>query len=123
MTTSPSEGLWSPRSSLMQRGQLARWADARGWRVARVFEDPRSTGSQGPGPQLREALDRVASRESDGIVVARLNHLAVSLPVALDAIERVQAAGGTFISVYDGIDLGTPTGQLMLRLLRSVAEW
>jgi DNA invertase Pin-like site-specific DNA recombinase len=56
-------------------------------------------------------------------VVARLNHLAVSLSAALDAIERIQSAGGTFISVGDGIDLGTPTGQLMLRLLLSVVDW
>ena len=121
--SSPSDGIRSPRSSWMQRRQLARWADTRGWRVARVFEDAPSTGPGGPGPRLREALDRVASGESDGLVVARLNHLAVSLPVALDAIERIQAVGGTFISVSDGIDLGTRTGQLMLRLLLSVVDW
>jgi DNA invertase Pin-like site-specific DNA recombinase len=42
---------------------------------------------------------------------------------AVDTIERIQAAGGTFVSVCDGIDLGTPSGRLILPLLVSVARW
>jgi DNA invertase Pin-like site-specific DNA recombinase len=123
VTSAPSDGIGGPRSAWMQQRQVTGWARARGWRVARIFEDAPSTGSAGFGPLLCQALDRVASRESDGIVVARLNHLAVSLPAALEAIERIQSAGGTFVSVGDGIDLATPTGQLMLGLLLSVVDW
>ena len=72
---------------------------------------------------MREALHRVESGESDGIVAARLTQIGPSLGEALRSVERIQAAGGTFVSVGDGIDLSTPTGRLILRLLLSVAEW
>jgi Resolvase, N terminal domain len=110
-------------SAWLQRREISRWADRHGWRLARVVEEPVVAGSCPRRVALREALERVESRESDGIVVARLNRVGGSLDDALDAIERIQAAGGTFVSVCDGIDLGTPAGRLILRLLLSVAAW
>jgi DNA invertase Pin-like site-specific DNA recombinase len=71
---------------------------------------------------LQTALERVESRESDGLVVARFSHMGPSLADALATIERIQAAGGRFASVADGIDLDTPTGRLLLRLLLSVVH-
>jgi DNA invertase Pin-like site-specific DNA recombinase len=112
-----------PNASWVQRGRIAGWARRRGRRVARMFEERAQNGSLDARPVLDQALARVESRESDGVVVARLQDLGSSLGEALRAIERVQAAGGTFVSVCDGIDLGTATGRLILRLLLSVADW
>jgi hypothetical protein len=39
------------------------------------------------------------------------------------AIERVEAAGGRFVSVQDGLDTSTDTGRLVLHILLSLAEW
>jgi Resolvase, N terminal domain len=117
------DGPWTPSSAAIQRGQIARWAAARGWRLGRVFEEPPSLGLADARPLLAEALDRVESRESDGIAIARLHHIGCSLGQALSAIERIQAAGGTFVSICDGIDLSTPTGRLILRLLLSMEYW
>ena len=114
---------WGPNSAWIQRCQISRWADRHGWRLARIVEEPVVAGSRPRRVVLREALERVESRESDGIVVARLNRFGGSLDEALDAIERIQAAGGTFVSVCDGVDLGTPAGRPILRLLLSVAAW
>jgi DNA invertase Pin-like site-specific DNA recombinase len=72
---------------------------------------------------LAEALQRVESHETDGLVVTRLTHLGRSLEDALAAIERIQAAGGRFVSVCDAIDLSTPTGRLTLPLLLSILDW
>ena len=114
---------WGPNSAWIQRCQISRWADRHGWRLARVVEEPVVAGFRPRRVALREALERVESHESDGIVVARLNRVGRSLDEALDAIERIQAAGGTFVSVCDGVDLGTPAGRVILRLLLSVAAW
>ena len=121
--SSEREEPWGPNSTWIQRCQISRWADRHGWRLARIVEEPVVAGSRRRRVGLREALERVESRESDGIVVARLNRFGGSLDEALDAIERIQAAGGTFVSVCDGVDLGTPAGRLILRLLLSVAAW
>jgi DNA invertase Pin-like site-specific DNA recombinase len=71
---------------------------------------------------LTTALERVESRETDGLIVARFSHLGATLDDALAAIERIHAAGGRFASVADGIDLDTPNGRLLLRLLLSVVD-
>jgi DNA invertase Pin-like site-specific DNA recombinase len=109
--------------SEVDRAHIARWATARGWRVRGVFEEPGSTGLADDGSLLREALERVESHESDGLVVARVTHLGASLADAIAALERLHAAGGRFVSVCDEIDLGTPTGRLILRLLFSMLKW
>ncbi|HUA45760.1 MAG TPA: recombinase family protein [Solirubrobacteraceae bacterium] len=107
----------------IQRWQIAHWAAARGWRLGRIFEEPVGDRSSDAAPALRQALDRVEARESDGIVITRLNQIGDSLPDVLDSIERIQAAGGVFVSACDGVDISTPTGRLILRLLLSIRGW
>jgi DNA invertase Pin-like site-specific DNA recombinase len=70
-----------------------------------------------------EALARVESGVSNGIVVAKLDRFGRSLTHGLAAIERIRSAGGTFVSVQDGLDLNIPTGKLVLRIMFSMAEW
>lgn len=72
---------------------------------------------------LTRALARVEAGESDGIVVAKLDRFGRTLIDGLRHIERIQAAGGTFVSVADGFDLATDTGRLVLRIMLSLAEF
>ena len=72
---------------------------------------------------LVEALARVESGMTDGIVVAKLDRFGRSLLGCMTAIERIQSAGGTFVAVQDGLDLTTDTGKLVLRIMLSMAEW
>jgi DNA invertase Pin-like site-specific DNA recombinase len=88
-----------------------------------VFEEPARRPYQRPRVALEEALARVESRECEAIVVTRLHRIGDSLDNALCAIDRIQAAGGTFVSVLDGIDLSTADGRHVLRILLSVARW
>src|SRR3954454_720930 len=71
---------------------------------------------------LLEAIPRIETSQSDGLVVAKLDRFGRSLVSSLRAIERIQRAGGIFVSVADGIDLTTETGRFVLRTLLSVAE-
>jgi Resolvase, N terminal domain len=96
----------------IQKGQIARAAASRGWRLGRIFD----------ASSLEAALERIESGESDGLVVVRVCHLGASTREVLGAIERVQAAGGRFVSVRDGIDLSTDSGRLVLRVLMSVVR-
>lgn len=109
--------------SWIERRRIAFWAAARGWRLAGMLEEERIGGSVGGRTVLDAALERVESGETDGLVVARLSHVGASLDEALRAIERVQAAGGTFVSVCDHIDLSTANGRQIVRILSAVADW
>jgi DNA invertase Pin-like site-specific DNA recombinase len=92
-------------------------AARRGWRLARILQE--KSGSE----RLDDALRRIESGETDGLVVARLADLGSNLPEAVAAIDRIMAAGGTLLSVSDAIELGPNTGALIWRLLVALAEW
>ena len=92
-------------------------AARRGWRLARILQE--KSGSE----RLDEALRRIESGETDGLVVRRLADLGPNLPEAVAAIDRIMAAGGTLLSVSDAIELGPNTGALIWRLLVALAEW
>jgi DNA invertase Pin-like site-specific DNA recombinase len=107
----------------LQRRQVADWAARRSWRLGHLFSETVDQARAAGGRSLlRAAFERVCSGESNGIVVVTLAHLGDSLADALCCVERIVAAGGAFVSVRDGIDLSTPTGRQMYRLLIAVCE-
>jgi DNA invertase Pin-like site-specific DNA recombinase len=110
-------------SPSVQKEQIEGWAKLHGATVACVFEELDESGARSDRPMLMEALQRVESGLSQGIVVAKLDRFGRSLVDGLANIERIRSAGGTFVSVQDGLDLGTPTGKLILRIMFSMAEW
>lgn len=115
---------WSGSRAAVDRGLIGRWVAGCGWRVGCVFEEPQSAAEPADRRSLLlEALERVESRESDGLVVARFKNLGSSLEEAVAVLERIQAAGGAFVSVCDGIALAGFDGRLLLRLLVSVLDW
>lgn len=113
----PTLTAWCATPASIDRGHIARLAASRGWQLGRMFEESPRERLASAITLLDEALERVESRESDGLVVARLKHLGRSLGSAVDAVERISAAGGRFVSVCDGVDLDTASGRLVLRLL------
>jgi site-specific DNA recombinase len=110
-------------SPQVQRDQILGWVQARRAAIGVIFEELDESGARADRPLLMNAIARVESGESDGLVVARLDRFGRSLTDSLSAIERIQAAGGIFASVDDGLDLTTDTGRLVLRVLLSLAEW
>ncbi len=110
-------------SPKVQRQQIATWAANNGAVVGEVFEEMDRSGADIDRPLLQQALDRIEKGRSEGLIVHKLNRFARSLIDGLTLIARIQEAGGTFVSVEDGLDLKTPTGKLALRILFSVAEW
>ena len=91
--------------------------------MAHVFEELDQSGGRPDRPLLQEAIARVERGDSGGIVVAYLSRFGRSVLDGLKAIERITNAGGTFVSVQDGMDFSTNTGRLLLRFMFSVAEW
>ncbi len=114
---SSTASCWCATPASIDRGHIERLAAGRGWRIGRMFEQSPRERLASNTTFLDQALERVESRESDGLVVARLNQLGRSLAAAVGAIERISAAGGRFVSVCDGVDLDTESGRLVLRLL------
>jgi Resolvase, N terminal domain len=93
-------------SAYTERSRLATWTDRRGWRLASILQEQSSSRRA-----LRDAVARVTSRDSDGIVVPSLAHLGGSLLDASLVIERILAAGGVFASIDERLDLSTVSGR------------
>ncbi len=110
-------------SPTQQRERIEAWSRLYGHRIAAVHEELDESGKRADRPKLLAAIERVERKQTNGIAVARLDRFGRSLIDGLALIERVQRAGGTFVSVQDGFDLTTDTGRLVLRLMLSLAEF
>ena len=110
-------------SPAVQRDLIQGWAAMRGAQVLKIFEELDESGRRADRPLLEKALQRVESGISQGIVVSKVDRFGRSLLSGLAAIERVRAAGGTFVAVEDGLDMSTDTGRLVVRILLSLGEW
>jgi DNA invertase Pin-like site-specific DNA recombinase len=107
----------------VQREQIEAWAVLRRATIEEWHVDLDVSGARARRPGLDAAIDRVERKQTNGIVVAKLDRLARSLPVAFDAIQRIERAGGRLISVDEGIDPATVNGRMMRGLLLLLAEW
>jgi len=110
-------------SPSMQRGEIEAWTKSHRASLGEIFEELDESGARADRPLLLEAIERVESGESNGVIVAKLDRFGRSVVDGLRSIARIEGAGGTFISVQDGFDLSTPTGRLVMRILFSVGEW
>jgi DNA invertase Pin-like site-specific DNA recombinase len=110
-------------SPAVQREQIERWADLHDVGLGTIYEELDASGARQDRPLLLEALARIEEGKSGGLIVAKMDRFGRSLIDGLNAIDRIEKAGGTFVSVADGLDLRTPTGKLVLRILLSMAEW
>jgi site-specific DNA recombinase len=110
-------------SPSVQREQIEAWVKLHGATLGEVFVELDESGARADRPKLMEALTRAESGESQGIVVAKLDRFGRSLIDGLANIERLSDAGAVFVSVQDGLDLSTPTGKLVMRIMLSMAEW
>lgn len=107
----------------VQREQIARHAQLHGHDVIEWHEDLDQSGGTIDRPGFQAALARIESGETDGLIVAKLDRFARSIYRARQAIERIENAGGAFISVADNFDLSTSAGKLMFNMMGSVAEF
>jgi site-specific DNA recombinase len=107
----------------VQREQIESWAASRDFALVLMFEELDESGARSDRPLLREALGRIESGSSRGLVVSGVNRFGRSLIDGLVQVDRVRAAGGEFYSVQDGLDTSTPSGRLVLRIMLSMAEW
>src|SRR5699024_1457790 len=86
-------------SPIVQRERIEAWATANGALIGHIFEELDESGARTDRPLFLTAIERVERRESDGVVVARLDRFGRSLMSSLEAIDRIQKAGGTFVAV------------------------
>ena len=98
-------------------------AKARGLKVGQVFTDLDASGGKMNRPEFKKALARIKSGASGGIVVARIDRFARTLLGGLSAIDDINDAGGVVLTADGEFDTSTATGELVLSILLSLAQF
>jgi DNA invertase Pin-like site-specific DNA recombinase len=102
--------------------ELRRYCEARGWAVYAEYTDEMS-GAKDRRPALDEMLKAAKRRKFDVVVCWRLDRLGRNLRHLVTLIEDLQTVGVSFVSLNEGIDLGTPAGRLQLHILAALSEF
>jgi DNA invertase Pin-like site-specific DNA recombinase len=105
-----------------QRLAIEQACEARGWVLVQIEEDVLS-GRNMKRPGLQRALDACASGEVAGVVVAKLDRLSRSLIDFAGLLERARREGWNVVALDLGVDLSTPSGELVAAVMASVAQW
>jgi DNA invertase Pin-like site-specific DNA recombinase len=88
-----------------------------------VIEDGGYSGKSIERPGLDRALKRIARREADGLVVAKLDRLTRSVLDFVLLLEWFTDAKAQLVVLDFDLDTSTPTGRLMATVMASFAEW
>ena len=105
-----------------QLEELRRYVAARGW-TATEYVDHGVSGAKDRRPALDRLVADARRRKFDVLVCWRLDRLGRSLKHLVTLLEDLQAMGVGFVSLGEGIDLGTPSGRLQLHILAALAEF
>src|SRR5215470_15544634 len=99
-----------------------RYVQARGWKAVE-YVDRGVSGAKDRRPALDDLVRDARRRRFDVVVCWRLDRLGRSLKHLITLLDELQALGVSFVSLNEGIDLGTPAGRLQLHILAALAEF
>src|ERR1039458_8305911 len=85
----------------------------------RIYRE-KASGGRWDRPELHRLLDQL--RESDVLVVWKLDRLSGSLRDVLTIMERLTEAKAGFRSLTEAIDTTTPAGRMMMRSEEHTSE-
>jgi DNA invertase Pin-like site-specific DNA recombinase len=114
------ESFISPRD---QEERCSALAKARGHEVGRVFTDLDVSGGKMKRPALDSAIARIEEGVSAGIIVAKLDRFARTLVGGLQTLEEINSLGGVVIVADGEFDTSTATGELVLNMMLSLAQF
>jgi len=95
-----------------------------GWKqLAERYDDGGVSGGTLDRPALRRLLTDIDAGRIDLVVVYKVDRLTRSLPDFAKLIERLDAAGASFVSVTQSFNTSTSMGRLTLNVLLSFAQF
>lgn len=85
-----------------------------------IFKEKLS-GKNKTRPQLDKMIDQL--HKGDTVVVWKLDRLGRSLKNLIELVSSFREKGVEFVSLNDGIDMGTATGRFTFNIFASLAEF
>ncbi|MGH7641212.1 MAG: recombinase family protein [Candidatus Dormibacteria bacterium] len=106
-----------------QRRAIRSECERRGWELVGIEEDAGWSGKTVNRPGLQRALDACDGGTADGLVVAKLDRLSRSVQHAAALLVQAQRSGWALVALDLGVDLSTPSGEVMAHVLSAIAQF
>jgi DNA invertase Pin-like site-specific DNA recombinase len=106
-----------------QRLAIVSECERRGWGLAEMVEDGGFSGKSLKRPGISRALELLASREADALIVSKLDRLSRSLLDFAGIVADSQKQGWAMVCLDLGVDTATPQGRMMANVLASFAQF
>ena len=106
-----------------QAAAIRSTCEQRGWELIAVREEVKSGARADNRPVLADVLRTLRSGEADAVVVSKLDRLSRSVVDAGRLLEAARKGGFNIVALDLGLDLSTPTGELVANVLAAVAQW
>ena len=107
----------------MQLAELRQYAACRSWTITQEYVDLGISGSKDSRPALNQLMADAHRRKFDAVLVWKIDRWGRSLKHLVTSLADLDAYGVAFVSLRDNLDLGTPSGRLMMQLLGAMAEF
>src|ERR1700732_1268 len=107
----------------LQLRELREYAEARGLTIVQEYTDVGFSGSKDSRPALNQLMADARRRRFDSVLVWKIDRWGRSLKHLVTSLAELDAYGVAFVSLRDSLDLGTPSGRLMMQLLGAMAEF
>jgi DNA invertase Pin-like site-specific DNA recombinase len=107
----------------MQLAELREYAARRGWQVVDEYVDEGVSGSKESRPALNRLMADAHHRRFDAVACWKIDRFGRSLKHLVNAIADLDSYGVAFVSLKDNLDLSTPSGRLMFRIIGAMAEF
>lgn len=112
------------QSPMEQQKASLRALKEKGWKCGEVnTKDLDKSGGTANRPGFQRLLNRIKTKQVDGVVVIRADRFARSVVVGAECIEAIQGAGGIFLSATENIDYTSASGRFQANVLFSMAQY
>jgi len=105
-----------------QEARIRAYCEARGWTLLRVYRDEGVSAKDLNRPGIQALLHDLKDNGVGAVVVMKLDRLTRSVRDLGTLIEDL-FDGVKLVSVEESFDSGTPSGELVMNMLGTVAHW
>lgn len=106
-----------------QRAAIVAEAKRRGWHLFEMIEDTGYSGKSLRRPGIAAALDALAHKRADTLVVAKLDRLSRSMLDFAGLMDRATREHWTLVALDVGVDTTTPSGEAMANMMATFAQF
>ena len=107
----------------VQLRALRDYVRVQGWDIVKEYVDRGISGIKARRPALDQLMQEARQRKFQAVLVWRFDRFARSLKHLIQAMEEFRSRKIAFISLTEGIDTTTPSGELIFHIAGAMAQF